>query len=156
MYLKYYKKKKPPISSQLIIISIFASILNYYTYECIKTHHHINWNNLLSSLIKKWTKTLPIFPIYSGCKKKFLRGIFKIKSNFFFKKKKNFYIPPQIISSFSCVWYMSFFDDFKKKNQKVTMWCVVTYLRYEMTNQRCHKLSQIYPLLPKTCCYYYY
>jgi len=40
---------------------------------------------------------------------------------------------------------MSFFDDFKMKNQKVTMWCVVTYLRYEMTNQRCHKLSQIYP-----------
>ena len=36
MYLKYYKKKKPPISSQLIIISIFASILDYYTYECIK------------------------------------------------------------------------------------------------------------------------
>jgi len=57
---------------------------------------------------------------------------------------------PQKNSSFSCVWYMSFFDDFKKKNQNVNKyyvvtWCVVTYLRYKMTNQRCHKLSQIYP-----------
>ena len=123
MYLTYYKKKKPPISSQLIIISIFASILNYYTYECIKTHHHINWNNLLSSLIKKWTKTLPIFPIYSGCKKKFFEGDIKKKSNFFLKKKMNFYIP-QKNSSFSCVWYMSFFDDFKKKNQNVNNYVV--------------------------------
>ena len=94
MYLKYYKKKKPPISSQLIIISIFASILNYYTYECIKTHHHINWNNLLSSLIKKWTKTLPIFPIYSGCKKIF-RGGYQKEIKFFLKKKKEFLYPTQ-------------------------------------------------------------
>ena len=93
---------------------------------------------------KNGLKHYQFFPFIAGVKKNFLRGISKRNQIFFLKKKKNFYVP-QKNSSFSCVWYMSFFDDFKKKNQNVNMWCVVTYLRYEMTNQRCHNLSQIYP-----------